>query len=191
VPARKPRRPGPILQLHISLQDIEPPIWRRVLVHDTMSLANLHSVIQEAFGWQDYHLFAFVVAGKRYEGPSPDAEGADATRVALKKLPLEPGTGFEYVYDFGDDWHHTVLVEQRLTRDRDGQYPVCLDGERAGPPEDCGGPPGYANLLRALGDPGDPEHPDLVVWAGPWAPEAFDLRATNRILQLAFPTRAV
>lgn len=175
-----------ILQLHISVQDIEPFIWRRVHVPAAMSIAGLHQVIQEVFGWQDYHLYAFEVNDRRFEAPDPEAEGENAERVKLKDLALAPGTEFEYIYDFGDDWHHTILVEQRLAPVPEAQYPVCLEGERAGPPEDCGGPHGYAEMLRVLADPTHEEHAETVVWAGEWTAELFDLRATNRVLQLAF-----
>lgn len=132
---------------------------------------------------------AFTVAGTRYEGPDPDSDGDEVKRTTLKRLKLEPGAEFEYEYDFGDDWRHAITVEERQPRVADVTYPSCSDGERAGPPEDCGGPPGYDDLLRALRDPAHPEHADMVVWAGAWAPEVFDLRAVNRILRLAFPVR--
>ena len=102
-------------------------------------------------------------------------------------LDLKPGTKLTYLYDFGDDWHHDIEVIAVRQHEDGMEYPFCVDGARAGPPEDCGGPYAYQDFLDILSDPKHPEHRERREWAGPhFQPEVFDIRATNRILQLAF-----
>jgi hypothetical protein len=85
------------------------------------------------------------------------------------------GSTFDYLYDFGDGWSHRVTVEKILPAEAGTTVPACIDGRRACPPEDCGGPWGYGHLLEALADPTHPEHRDLTDWLGaPFDPEAFD-----------------
>ena len=175
-----------IYQLKVRLLEIEPPIWRRLQVRGRTTLSKLHGILQDLAGWTNSHLYAFDVAGKRYEEPDPEAEGANARRAQLARLGLEVGDRFEYLYDFGDDWLHEVLLEEIRPADSDTVYPLCLDGARAWPPEDCGGVPGYADSLEALQNPADPEFREMLEWLPPgYHPEIFDLRATNRILDLA------
>ncbi len=189
---RTARSLGSIYQLKITLQDIEPPIWRRILVRGTTGLARLHEIIQETMGFQNYHLYEFAIGGERFEAPDAEATGGDATRVKLRDLGVQIGDSFEYTYDFGDDWRHEILLENRLRGEPDQFYPVCISGARACPPEDSGGPGGYAELLRVLGNPEDPDFAEMREWAGDeFDPERFDLRATNRILMLAFGRGAV
>jgi hypothetical protein len=183
---------GTIYQLRITLQEIQPPVWRRLQVPGTTTLAQLHAIIQDAMGWQDYHLYRFTIRDEHFEQPDPEAEGKDATRVRLRDLPVEAGETFEYVYDFGDDWHHGVTLEDRVHPDPEAEYPLCTDGARACPPEDCGGPGGYAELLQVLRKPEDPQYAESSRWVGDhFHPECFDLKATNRILMLAYGPRAL
>ena len=195
MPQKRPRprsSAASIYQLRITLQEIQPPIWRQLLVPGTTTLAELHAIIQDAMGWQNYHLYEFTIRNERFEQPDPEAEGKDATRVKLKDLSLEVGDTFEYVYDFGDDWHHEVILEGRVHADPEADYPLCMDGARACPPEDCGGPGGYTELLRVLGNPEDPEYAESTQWVGKhFHPECFDLKAANRILMLAYGRGAV
>jgi hypothetical protein len=89
-----------------------------------------------------------------------------------------------YDYDFGDGWEHDVLVERVEPTTEGEQLPVCLDGRRARPPEDCGGPYGYANLMEAMADPKHPEHDEMREWVGPyWQPEDFELELVNKQLR--------
>ncbi|MGH2374896.1 MAG: plasmid pRiA4b ORF-3 family protein [Gemmatimonadales bacterium] len=186
------RSPGSIIQLHIALREIAPPIWRRVLVRDTTTLAKLHAIIQDVMGWENYHLYRFTIGTSDFEAPDPEATGQDATRTKLKDLRLRTGDSFEYVYDFGDDWQHVVTVENYLRAEADHFYPWCTGGARNCPPEDCGGPYRYAEVLQILQDPEDPEYGELAEWLrDDFQPEAFDLRTTNRILMLAFSRGAV
>ncbi|HEX8211034.1 MAG TPA: plasmid pRiA4b ORF-3 family protein [Longimicrobium sp.] len=188
LPARRGRKPTPrLLQLRIALAEIEPPIWRRVRVPDAYTLHQLHRVIQMAFGWLDYHLYSFEIGERRFEAPHEDAEDEDSTAVRLRDLGLGNGARFTYTYDFGDDWVHEIDVEGvSIAAPMDDQMLPELDaGDRAGPPEDCGGPHGYAEMLQALADPHHPEHKTYLLWSGDYDPERFDVRTTRNNLALA------
>jgi hypothetical protein len=152
----------------VRLLDIEPPIWRRLLVPHAMALRTLHRVLQVVMGWEDYHLWEFRVGGEasgrgatevRYGEPDPD--GLDDTLhpvagVRLRTIAPVEGARVEYVYDYGDEWRHAVTVEALLpnllaTTIGDDRLPYCVAGARACPPEDAGGSWGYMELLGALG----------------------------------------
>ena len=182
--------PVRIYQLKIALPYIKPPIWRRLEVHADMTFAALHAVIQRAMGWEDDHLWAFYVektevspASEQLDFPGVRrAQPADGT--TLDQMLAGRRIKFRYVYDMGDDWLHEIKVEKTLSALPDMQYPRCTGGERACPPEDCGGFPGYFHLREAMADPNHPEHNEMVEWVGEeWDPEAFDLDAVNKSLQ--------
>ncbi len=169
-----------LFQFRITLNEIQPVIWRRIQVEDC-TLGDLHEGIQAAFGWWNYHLHQFVIEGTRF-GP-PDAEEydnfletEDESKVLLSQLLPESGqrTRWTYEYDFGDDWRHEVLFEGYPPKDAKAKYPLCLEGERACPPEDIGGPWGFATYLEALTDPGHERHEEFLQWRGPFDPLAFD-----------------
>jgi len=134
-------------------------------------------------GWTDSHLYEFEARGRRYGEPDPDFGFVDvraAQKARLNDIAPHAGADFAYVYDFGDDWRHLVEVEQVLPAAEDVAYPVCLNGERACPPEDCGGAYGYARLLRILRRPKHPEFAEWLEWVGGhFDPEAFDLGSVN------------
>ncbi len=178
---------GSIYQLRITLREIAPPVLRQILVRGASTLARLHEILQETMGWQTSQLWEFAIGEDRYEAPDPEATGRDATRAKLKDLGLEIGDAFEYTYDFGDNWRHEILLEDRLQAEAGRFYPECIAGARACPREDCGGPGGHEDLVRVLRNPEDPDFADMLAWAGDdFDPATFDLRATNRILMLAF-----
>jgi hypothetical protein len=182
-----PASPGHFV-FRVSLREIEPEIWRRVQVPGSFSLDRLHEVLQFAFGWLDYHLYAFRVGERRFEAPDPEAEGEDSTGVSLRDLGLKKGDRLRYVYDFGDHWVHDLVVEKvvRSGAREWGELPLLLGGERAGPPEDAGGPHGFMELLAVLGDPEHPEHAEYREWVGPlYEPERFDPWQAGRNLMLA------
>ena len=184
---RKAAGPESIYQLRVVLRDVEPAVWRRVLVRSTTTLAELHAILQDAMGWQNYHLWEFTVGADQYEAPDPEATGKDASKFRLKELALEIGDTFAYTYDPGDEWQHDVIVEDRLAAEPDQAYPVCTGGARACPPEDSGGPHRYAEVLEIMQNWEHPDFRETANWLGTdFHPEAFDLRATNRILMLAF-----
>ena len=132
--------PEAILQLKVRLLGISPMIWRRVLVPESVSLRELHGVVQLAMGWEGIHLFEFAVRGVRYAGP--DLSGA-STDVALLDFRFRRNARFRYVYDMFCEWEHEIRVEERLAAAPGKRYLRCVGGAGACPPEDCGGPDAY------------------------------------------------
>lgn len=181
-PAPKPRATnGRVFQLKVTLLDTKPPIWRRLLVDGGSTLDHLHEVIQAAFGWWNYHLHEFEIGRARYGIPDPDEDWGeppqDERRTRLDAIASE-GSSFRYTYDFGDGWDHRIVVEKVLPAYSVAVVPACIDGRRACPPEDCGGPWGYRELLQILADPTHPEHGERREWIGrPFDPQAFDRSA--------------
>ena len=176
-PAKRQREFGGVYQLKITIQNIKPRIWRRVLVDGSSTLDQLHLVIQAAFGWWNHHLHEFEFDGIRYGVPDPDDDWGMPTRdgqfTPLDSVTTE-GSTFDYTYDFGDGWTHRVVVEKVMPA-AGLTVPACTGGRRACPPEDCGGPWGYQELLDILADPTHEEHRVQLEWIGhPIDPEAFD-----------------
>ena len=182
----KSEQSGPtVYQLKITLDGITPPIWRRVHVTSDSSLGDLHDIIQAAMGWDNSHLHVFTIGKKTY-GPSDDAddcEWMDELEFCLDDALPKGRNRAEYTYDFGDSWVHTVEVEKRLPIDEDKEYPLCIDGARACPPEDCGGIGGYARAVAAMSNPDSPEHSNLTEWLGDWDPEHFSIEEVNESLE--------
>ncbi len=174
-----------IYEIKIALLRIGPPIWRRLQVPADITLGRLHHVIQTAMGWSDMHLHQFIADGVAYG--VPDAEFPNDMKsehnVWLDSL-AGPGDRLNYEYDFGDGWMHEIQIEKTLTAEPGKHYPQCIGGERACPPEDCGGPSGYERLLDILRDPKHEEYADMLDWIGDEAfdPEAFDSAAVNAAL---------
>ena len=145
--------------LKITLLEVEPPIWRRVIVPADISLDRLHDVIQIVMGWEDYHLHVFTFGDKQYSerhkrGDLEELSAADEATVRLNKLVKKPKARFEYLYDFGDGWLHEVMVEKIVPVPSTERPAVTfVKGERACPPEDSGGPPFYAELLEDFYNP--------------------------------------
>ena len=183
-----------IYQLKISLEGIVPQIWRRVLVPSDLPLSKLHIVIQAAMGWTNSHLHEFIVGRKHYSDPRFELDELDfgeptfnEAKVKLFEVAPTPKSTLRYHYDFGDGWMHKVVVEKLLTPDPAQPTPRCLDGQRACPPEDCGGIPGYFRLLEILADPRHPEHDEMLEWLeDDFDAEVFDLDAINRELTRLF-----
>jgi hypothetical protein len=182
--AGKARAAGRVYQLKITLKDIRPPIWRRVLVPDC-SLETLHEVIQAAMGWENYHLYDFEVGGTRYTDPRgrDELDMEDASRARLSQVARGEKAKLRYTYDFGDNWQHEVLVEKVLPPEEAATYPVCIGGKRACPPEDVGGPWGYREFAEAIKDPEHERHEEFLGWRGGFDPEAFDPDAVDRALR--------
>ncbi|MCT0224747.1 plasmid pRiA4b ORF-3 family protein [Synechococcus sp. CS-1328] len=193
-------RPPPVvvaaLQLQVTLDGIEPPIWRRLWVEDTITLGRLHEVLQIVMGWQDYHLHQFIT-GQRFDDqifytpPWDDGFGDDAfiarqrdeTRVKARTILPLVGDSVTYAYDLGDSWEHTLLLEKVvLVNPMEQWLPWCIDGCRACPPEDVGGSGGYGRFLEATADPSHEDHASQVEWGGDFDPERFDRKAVNTAL---------
>ena len=172
-----------VYQFKVALKGIRPPIWRRVQVPETYSFWDMHTAIQDAMGWTDYHLHEFTVPHPRGGEPvrigAPDPEYGYQGVLAEEKQRIcdwffLEGKPALYLYDFGDDWVHTVKLEKILPAEEDVDYPRCLKGKRACPPEDCGGPWGYQHLLEVLADPQNEEHDEMLEWLGDdFEPELF------------------
>jgi hypothetical protein len=181
-----PKAGESVYQFKITLLDIKPAIWRRIQVPDC-ALADLHEYIQAAFGWWNYHMHQFDIDGERYGPPAPDdmdfgLEMIDETDVPLSTLIPKSGrkARWIYEYDFGDGWRHEILFEGFAPVDPKAKYPQCVEGERACPPEDCGGAWGYADYLAAIADPQHERHEELLEWRGAFDPDAFDAKKATR-----------
>ena len=183
----------------ITLDDIEPPIWRRLVAPLNWRLDQLHLAIQAAFNWWNSHLHEFRIGGLRYG--DPDVEDVsfedspplfDEREVTLRDFGHDPSVRFVYTYDLGDNWRHIVEIEEWLALDDTPRFAACLDGARARPPEDAGGVSGYEAFLEIMSDPLDAEHTEMKRWCGGhFDPEWFDLGWVDRDVRNALrPTRA-
>ncbi len=188
--AGKRAREAPVYQLKVALKGIRPPIWRRLLVPADLTLEQLHDTIQIVMGWTDSHPHVFRAGDQAIGVPDPEPEEAsgeplrDEGEVRLSEVAGGERVRITYEYDFGDSWVHEILVEKVLPPDPSLRNPVCVKGRRACPPEDCGGPRGYAEVLEALADPEHPEHEEVTEWVGPgWDPEHFDPDEANVLLE--------
>ena len=179
----------PIYQLKITLDEIEPEIWRRVLVSGNVNMSTVHKIIQVAMGWTNSHLHMFtltsgqILSDPRFKLdflPPPTVERSRNLRTAAAEI----GSHFTYEYDFGDGWTHEVLVEDILPPGPSGRVPRCIAGENQCPPENCGGPRGYSTLLHTMKDPDHPEHKNMVERYGKeFDPRAFDMETVNESLR--------
>lgn len=185
-------RGGTIYQLKVTLRYSKPPIWRRFLVREGTNFQILHEILQNVMRWTNSHLYDFEFGGTIYTDLELEDDfslrpAKDARSVTLRKLRLSKGSKLCYIYDFGDYWVHDVVVEGVVTEEAGQFYPVCIKGRGACPPEDCGGIPGYFDLLTALDDPGHPDHEQIIDWlGGEFDPETFDLEEINAILRVRY-----
>lgn len=180
-------RPQAELMLKMELKSIEPKIWRQVVVPESITLTKLHHIIQITMGWTDSHLHEFEIAGLCYGVPDPDWDfGREVISEHRKRLlkELEGRKTFTYLYDFGDGWEHRITVKQMVPKGPTLPFAICIAGENACPPEDVGGPYGYADYLEAISDPRHPEHQEMIDWRGEGIdPAVFDIDKTNEILK--------
>lgn len=171
-----------IIQLKITLKGVKPAVWRRVQVEADTSMRKLHEILNLAMGWQLSHLHQFVV-GKKTIGNSELDEIGDM--VCDKKVKLadviKSTHSFQYEYDFGDGWIHTVAVEDIAEVNPKEKYPLCIAGKGACPPEDVGGVHGFENFKEVMENPKHPEHKETKTWYGnAWDADAFDYRSVNK-----------
>jgi hypothetical protein len=174
------------MQLRISLIGVTPAIWRRLLVPGEIKLSKLHTIFQAAMGWKDSHLHSFEIDGELYSTPyaeqDDDVDEINEETVVFSDV-VSDGSRFFYEYDFGDSWRHEVVVESVDAMPTILKSAVCLDGERACPPEDCGGTRRYGALLEAMHDPDHAEPSVDVSGAGRFDPELFNVAIVNAALQ--------
>jgi hypothetical protein len=162
---------APIWRLKVVLQRVRPAIWRRFDTESTVTLDKLHEIIQGAMGWELAHLYSF-------HNRLGQAIRSGATLAAVAR----PGDSLVYLYDFGDDWQHEVTVEKAMVKPA-GTYPRVVAGRNACPPEDCGGPWGYADLVKTLASRRTARRRELIEWlGGPFDPKHFDLEEAKERL---------
>jgi len=178
-----------VYQFKVSLNGAKPPIWRRIQVPETYTFWDLHVAIQNAMGWQNYHLHEFVAKDPVTEPPNsktnvgigiPDVNSPydfiPAWKVNISDF-FKDSKIIYYIYDFGDGWIHTVELEAIPERVEGVDYPRCIDGGGACPPEDCGGIGGYAEFLRAISNPKHKRHKETIEWIGrKFDPDYFDVK---------------
>lgn len=180
-----------IYQVQIELADSKPKIWRQLLIPSDMLLTNFHKVIQTSMGWTNSHLHQFIKDKKFYSVELEDDDfWDDSTSIDYKKkkirvsdlLPKEKKTMI-YEYDFGDGWEHLITLEKILPVEEGQKYPICVAGEMACPPEDCGGVWGYAEMLKTIQQPEHEDYNDTIEWLGEdFEPEYFNIDEINEFL---------
>jgi len=195
-----------MMQLRAWLVDSEPEIWRRLVLDPRLTLEQLHTVLQHAFGWTDIHLHHFFDEQEsRYARPSEfDWERPiDERKACLSDVFEKPGAAISYEYDFGDGWMHCVAFEEWVDSETI-EYPsetfikagktvssgktraaMCIAGARSGPPEDCGGIHGYYDLIEIMRKPRaglSADDKDRLEWLGDWDFERFRLDEINQMI---------
>ncbi len=179
--AKKITVPPEVFQLKVTLMGTMPPIWRRLLAPANLTLAQLHDVLQAAMGWQDCHMHEFCAGQRHFGKPNPEDR--------LMRMPPVENERTVHLSNVLSrvgakaSWEHGIVLEKRLPADPGTAYPVCTGGERACPPEDCGGIPGFYDLLDALGDPTHEQHDELQDWVEDnYDPDFFSIDDVNQIL---------
>ncbi|MCB1764052.1 MAG: plasmid pRiA4b ORF-3 family protein [Gammaproteobacteria bacterium] len=184
--ANPPRNLRDLYQLKVLLLHVEPPIWRRLLVSNSIDLAMLHRIIQLVMGWSNKHSHQFTASGKEYGVPD-DGFGNEISSeqgIRIGSLLKSVGQWIGYEYDFGDAWEHRILLEKILPFKPGEAGPECIDGRRSAPPEDVGGVWGYREFLEAFTDRGHADHFETVAWVNKsFNPERFDIADVNRQLK--------
>jgi hypothetical protein len=186
-----------IARLTIALDEMKPPVRRRIEVPLAIRLDRLHQVFQVAMGWENCHLYEFRVGRDiAYGIPDPNGDllgesSRPANRTTLAQLLAQARNNtFKYVYDFGDDWQHTVTLEAIGAPEPEVVYPRLLSAKGRCPPEDIGGPWGYAEYLEAMADPNHERHAEMLEWCGPdFDPNTVDEAAIRKQLNRLTPRR--
>jgi len=184
-----------VFQFKITLKGIAPPVWRRIQTKGC-TLDKLHEHIQTAMGWTNSHLHQFKIGGVvygdpqwLYEGWEDETPPVNSLLTKLSKIVPKGGKRFRfgYEYDFGDGWEHEILFEGFLSAKKGVRYPLCVDGERACPPEDVGGTYGYQEYVKAMANPKHKQHKEFMEWSGPFDPEKFDAKAATKEMRKGLP----
>jgi hypothetical protein len=179
---------GKYLIIKINIKDIDPPIWRELIIKDDISFQKLHETIQLSFGWTNSHLWQFEIDNRIIVSPQdPDFEDEErdiSVENSISELFYVKGQKISYIYDMGDYWEHEIELKKKLNKNEHPQCPYCVNGKRNCPPEDCGGVPGYEELREVLSDTSHPEYEDRVEWLGEiYDFEYFDLKEINAMLK--------
>jgi len=183
------------LVLDVILEDLDPPVSRKLRVPETMTLGDLHNILQQSFGWKDYHLHSFYAGRTEYTDMETfekefvdEAQPQDEESLRIEEIP-DLGGELLYVYDYGDTWRHTIRLRQVIQAaevpKEERETAICLDAQGAGPPEDSGGPQGYQELIEALHTPASQRNDrqeEIVTWAGDWSPGNYSLDEINSLL---------
>jgi len=182
--AKKPA--GRVLSLRLVVLGTQPRVWRRLLVRDTMWLSRLHDSVQIAFDWFDYQTHAFLLDDLKFGNPvkRDDLNIEDDRDVTLGDLNLANRDKMVYEYHIGESWRVEVRVEKATAAGKGVQYPLCVAGERAGPPEDCGSLEAFHDMLACLKEPASELGREWLNWLGPeYDPSVCDLDKVNRALR--------
>lgn len=167
-----------IATLRIELVGSDPPIWREVDIPTAITLQDLHGIVQAGMGWEDSHLWEFRIGSQSYGLPDEGHWGAEprllAARTALSQLLKPDRTVIGYVYDFGDSWEHRLILDRVRAGQPGIAYPRYVGGDRSAPPEDCGGIPGFYEMVAAIADPGHPGHDEAREAFADYDPEVID-----------------
>lgn len=180
-----------IYRFKVVLLGSDPEIWREIDVPESYNFWDLHVAIQDAMGWFDYHMHEFIpnkqapTKGKPIGIPEQDADDSVVAdwEVPVKKYFTTLGHSIRYDYDFGNGWQHEITLVAMFLQPTKTLYPLCYAGERACPPEDCGGILGYQNLLDVIGDPKHSDYEETVEWLQghvknywPYKPDKFSAK---------------
>jgi hypothetical protein len=175
-----------VFSLLVTVRDCQPPIWRRLLVRESMWLNQLHDALQVSLDWYDYQTHRFTIDGMRLGNPvrTEGSETDDDRDATLADLDIGARGPFLYEYLFGDGWRVDIAIEKTLAVEKGAAYPKCVGGERAGPPEDCGGVETYHDMLACIKEPHTDIGREWIEWLGPeYDSERCDLAKINEALK--------
>ena len=180
-----------IYQFKIELKGLKPPIWRRFQVDSSITFWDMHNIIQEVMGWENYHMYQFRIGRKDYivdsDDDSDDFIGKNVKKsdeVKLNEIFKEENQNIEYDYDFGDGWEHRIILEKKVEFEKGNSYPLCIAGKRACPPEDVGGVPGYEYFLEVIKNPEHEDYKEMIQYSGKFFDsEYFSVEVTNVMLK--------
>ena len=176
-----------VARLKVTLEEVEPKVVRRLEVPLTIRLDRLHLALQAAMGWTNSHLFEFRAGEVGWGVPDPDFGDGPLPAASATLFDVVEDTGartIRYIYDFGDDWEHRIALERTCEAEPELLYPRLIAAQGRCPPEDVGGPWGYAEFLAAIGDPEHEEHERLLTWyGGPFDPHQPDIEQLAAALE--------
>jgi hypothetical protein len=183
---KQTKRLPPLLQLKLTVKNVRPEIWRKLLVSSDITLEKLHSILQTLMGWKSVHLYAFVINKKQYSPPNEvdDIGKKNLIQTKLSTILRKSSEPFTYEYDFGDGWEIEVHIEAKLDGLQQNQPAECTEGSRHGPVEDSGGSRGYMEMAKIYNNPQHKRYLEIQKFIGPdFNAENFDLETTNEMLR--------